>query len=141
MGDEKELHRLNLLFYRCLESLDMARMETLWLHADWVRSVHPGWDVLIGWDAIRGSWERIFESTAWIRVTSTDVKIHVLGETAIVGCCENITTAQGDDLSVAVAVAQATNVWLRTPEGWRMVVHHASPAPMLVTQEFSGTVQ
>jgi hypothetical protein len=23
----------------------------------------------------------------------------------------------------------ATNVYLRTPAGWRMIVHHASPAP------------
>jgi hypothetical protein len=23
----------------------------------------------------------------------------------------------------------ATNVYLRTPTGWRMTVHHASPAP------------
>ena len=25
--------------------------------------------------------------------------------------------------------------------GWRMIHHHASPAPMKVTQPFSGTVQ
>ena len=54
MDDEKELHRLNQLFYRCLETLDMSCMETIWLQEDWVRSVHPGWDVLVGWDAIRG---------------------------------------------------------------------------------------
>jgi hypothetical protein len=23
----------------------------------------------------------------------------------------------------------ATNVYVRTPAGWRMIVHHASPAP------------
>jgi ketosteroid isomerase-like protein len=56
-----------------------------------------------------------------------------------VACSENITTADGEELGVAVA--QATNVFCRTPEGWRMVVHHASPAPMLVTHSFSGTVQ
>lgn len=139
MDDEKELHRLTLLFYRCLETLDLACMETLWLQEDWVRSVHPGWDVLVGWDAIRGSWERIFESTAWIRVQPTDVKIHLMGEAAVVACSENITTSDGDHLGVAVA--QATNVFCRTPAGWRMVVHHASPAPMLVTHSFSGTVQ
>jgi ketosteroid isomerase-like protein len=141
MDDEKELHRLNLLFYRCLETLDMACMESIWLREDWVRSVHPGWDVLVGWDAIRGSWERIFASTAWIRITPTDVKIHVLGDSAVVACTENITTADGDQLGVAVAAAQATSVFVRTPEGWRLVLHHASPAPMLVTHSFSGTVQ
>ena len=139
MGDEKELHRLNLLFYRCLETLDLPCMENVWLQEDWVRCIHPGWDVLVGWDAIRDSWARIFSNTNWIRVAPTDVHIHVLGRTAIVACSENITTSQDGDLDVAVA--QATNIFVTTREGWRMVVHHASPAPVLITQPFSGKVQ
>jgi SnoaL-like protein len=139
MGDEKELHQHNLLFYRCLETLDLACMESLWLQEEWVRCIHPGWDVLVGWEAIRGSWERIFESTNWIRVTPTTVDIHVLGRTGIVACSESITTSQDGDLGVAVA--QATNVFVRTREGWKMIVHHASPAPMLITQPFTGIVQ
>jgi ketosteroid isomerase-like protein len=139
MGDEKDLHQLNLLFYRCLETLDMACMEGLWLQEDWIRCIHPGWDVLVGWDAIRESWEQIFASTNWMRITPTATDIHVLGATAIVACSENITTAQDGDLGVAVA--QATNVFLRTREGWKMIVHHASPAPVLITQPFSGKVQ
>jgi ketosteroid isomerase-like protein len=139
MGDEKELHQLNLLFYRCLETHDMACMETLWLQEDWVRCIHPGWDVLVGWEAIRDSWDRIFSSTTWMRVTPTDVQIQVLGQAAIVTCSENITTSENGALDVAVA--QATNVFVRTEEGWRMIVHHASPAPVLITQPFSGKVQ
>jgi ketosteroid isomerase-like protein len=72
-------------------------------------------------------------------VTPTDVHIHVLGRTAIVACSENITTAEDGDLGVAVA--QATNVFVKTDDGWRMIVHHASPAPVLITQPFSGKVQ
>ena len=139
MGDEKKLHELNMLFYRCLETLDMACMDGLWLHEEWVRCIHPGWDVLEGWEAIRESWEQIFSGTKWIRVAPTAVRIRVLGDVAIVACSENITTTNDGDLGVAVA--QATNVFHRTEEGWRMVVHHASPAPMVITQPFSGTVQ
>jgi ketosteroid isomerase-like protein len=139
MGDEKKLHELNMLFYRCLETLDMACMDGLWLHEEWVRCIHPGWDVLEGWEAIRESWEQIFSGTKWIRVAPTAVRIRVLGDVAIVACSENITTTSDGDLGVAVA--QATNVFHRTEEGWRMVVHHASPAPMVITQPFSGTVQ
>ena len=139
MGDEKELQRLNLLFYRCLETQDLDGMETLWVREDWVRCIHPGRDVLVGWDAIRQSWEQIFAGTNWIRVAPTSVDIHVLGPIAIVACSENITTARDGDLGVAVA--QATNLFLRTGEGWKMVVHHASPAPVVITQPFSGTVQ
>jgi hypothetical protein len=35
--------------------------------------------------------------------------------------------AQGRDSRPAPVVA--TNVYLRTAAGWRMIVHHASPAP------------
>jgi ketosteroid isomerase-like protein len=90
-------------------------------------------------EAVRESWEQIFASTKWIRVAPTAVRIQVLGDVGLVACSENITTTSDGDLGVAVA--QATNVFRRTPEGWRMVVHHASPAPVLITQPFSGTVQ
>jgi hypothetical protein len=34
--------------------------------------------------------------------------------------------------------AIATNVFLRTPSGWRIVVHHASPAPALAIATPAG---
>ena len=84
-------------------------MERLWLHEAWVRCIHPGWDLLVGWEAVRESWEQIFAGTRWIRVTPTSVQIQVLGDVGLVGCAENITaTSDGD---VGVAVAQATNLF------------------------------
>ena len=133
------LREANAAFYRAVEELSLAGMERLWLHESWVRCIHPGWDLLVGWDVIRQSWEQIFSGTSWIRVTPTGVDVQVLGDVGMVGCAENITaTSDGD---VGVAVAQATNLFLRTAEGWRMFHHHSSPAPVRVTQPFSGTVQ
>jgi SnoaL-like protein len=140
VADPREvLRESNAAFYRAVEELDLAAMERLWLHESWVRCIHPGWDLLMGWDRIRQSWEQIFSGTSWIRVTPTGVDVQVLGDVGMVGCAENITaTSDGD---VGVAVAQATNLFLRTAEGWRMFHHHSSPAPVRVTQPFSGTVQ
>jgi hypothetical protein len=139
IDDRQALREANALFYRTLETLDMAGMEALWLHEGFVRSVHPGWDVLVGWDAVRRSFEQIFEGTRWIRVTPTVVEAAVFGDVGIVACAENITNAhQGD---VGLAVAQATNIFQRVGGVWRMIVHHASPAPVHVTQPFSGSVQ
>jgi len=54
-------------------------------------------------------------------------------------CYENITRKVEADVRVSLAVA--TNIYRKTAEGWRMIHHHASPAPVNVTQPFSGTVQ
>jgi ketosteroid isomerase-like protein len=139
MTAHDELRDCNERFYRALETLDLEAMERVWLHEPYVRCIHPGWDVLVGWNAVRESWQRIFEDTPWIRVTATQVGIEIFGDVALVGCAENITT--GNDGDVGVAVAQATNLFKKTPDGWRLFHHHASSAPVHVTQPFSGIVQ
>jgi len=139
MSEVEELRAVNERFYRALEELDLAEMDRLWLHEPWVRCIHPGWDVLVGWDRVRASLEQIFAGTGWMRVTPTECDIHVFGDVGMVACAENITASRNTD--VGVAVAQATNLFRRTPEGWRMFHHHASPAPVHVTQPFSGTIQ
>ena len=78
------------------------------------------------------------ERPAW-RVTATDVSTWRLGELGLVYCAENITAKQEDE--VGVAVTMATNVFRQTGDGWRMILHHASPAPVEVTQSFNGTLQ
>ena len=138
--DEREvLREQNTRFYQAVAELSVEAMDELWLHESWVRCIHPGWDVLIGWEKVRQSFEQIFASTRWLRVVPTSVEIHIIGEVGMVACAENITSASEDD--VGVAVAQATNLFRRTDQGWRLFHHHASPAPVHVTQAFSGTVQ
>ena len=129
----------NATFYQALEGLDLAAMDGVWLHEGWVRCVHPGWDALTGWGAVRRSWERIFQGTEWMRVTPTDVQAQVDGEVGIVCCAENIT-AKGEQ-GVGVASALATNLFRRTADGWRLFHHHASPAPLSVTPSFEGRPQ
>ena len=139
MSEVEELRAVNERFYKALEELDLEQMQRLWLHEPWVRCIHPGWDVLVGWEQVRESLEQIFASAGWMRVTPTECNIHVFGDVGMVACAENITASRDSD--VGVAVAQATNLFRRTPEGWRMFHHHASPAPVRVTQPFSGTIQ
>jgi len=139
MSEVEELRAANERFYKALEELDLEQMQRLWLHEPWVRCIHPGWDVLVGWEQVRESLAQIFASTGWMRVTPTECNVHVFGDVGMVACAENITASRDSD--VGVAVAQATNLFRRTPEGWRMFHHHASPAPVRVTQPFSGTIQ
>ena len=134
-----DLREANELFYRALETLDLAAMDRVWSHEPEVRCIHPGSEALVGWDSVRNAWQQIFANTRWMRVQPTDVRMQVIGEVGLVACAENITATNDDD--VGVAVAQATNVFRHTADGWRMILHHASPAPVTVTQPFSGTVQ
>jgi ketosteroid isomerase-like protein len=138
-GERDMVRRVNERFYHALESLDLEAMSVVWLHDPIVACVHPGWDVLVGWEAVRGSFEQIFASTTWMRVTATAARVEVFGDVGIVCCAENITGKSGDDVNLAVA--QATNLFRRTPGGWKMIHHHASPAPVQVTHPFSGIVQ
>jgi ketosteroid isomerase-like protein len=135
----ESLRETNERFYSALDALDLRAMDALWLHEPWVRCVHPGWDVLVGWELVRQSWQQIFESTRWMRVTATGVEVIAFGDVGLVSCSENITAKNEED--VGLAVARATNIYLRQGEGWRIFHHHSSPAPVQVTQPFSGTVQ
>ena len=137
--DAKALSEANDRFYRALEALDIDAMDKVWLHDGWVRCVHPRWDVLVGWPAVRRSWVQIFASTGWIRVTTTSLAAQLFGNVGVVACSENVSASQGAD--IALAVAQATNLFVKTADGWRLFHHHASPAPVQVTQPFTGAVQ
>src|SRR6266436_3438662 len=69
MSDGAEVEQANARFYQAFETLDLARMELVWSHREHVKCVHPGWPILIGWDAVRSSWASIFENTAEMRFT------------------------------------------------------------------------
>jgi ketosteroid isomerase-like protein len=114
----------NASFYRAFEALDLRAMEDVWAHGDHVKCVHPGWPLLTGWAAVRGSWEAIFANTQEMRFTLTDVRVATAGELAWVTCTENILS--DTDGRVGVTSILATNLFERDAGGWRLVHHHAS---------------
>ena len=114
----------NLGFYEAFGSLDIQRMDSVWEPSDRVLCVHPGWPALTGWEKIRNSWQGIFDNTALMHFNITDAQAIVHGDSAWVSCVENITSVvDGRARSFAV---QATNIFVRSDDGWRMVHHHAS---------------
>jgi ketosteroid isomerase-like protein len=129
----------NQAFYRALTGLDLEGMDALWLHDARVVCIHPGRPALLGWEAVRDSWERIFAATRWMHVEPTNVGVGILGEMAIVTCWENVT-AQADE-GVGIASVQATNLFRRVEGSWRLIVHHASHVPLDATPSFEGEPQ
>jgi uncharacterized protein (TIGR02246 family) len=138
-AEEEAVRAANDGFYAAFGKLDVERMAAVWLHESWVRCIHPTHDLLVGWEEIQSSWAQIFVNATWMRVIPMEVDVRMSGPFALVVCTENITSKREDDVRVSVALA--TNIFKKTEEGWRMVHHHASPAPVKVTQAFSGTVQ
>jgi len=119
-----EVEEANLRFYRAFETLDLAQMDAVWLHTERAQCVHPGWPLIVGWGAIRDSWETIFANTTEMRFTIEDARVAGGLDLAWVTCTENILAdVQG---RVSVTSLLATNIFERAPEGWRMIHHHAS---------------
>lgn len=127
MTDEDKVLAANRRFYAALETLDLDAMDALWLHEEWVGCVHPGWELLTGWEEVRSSWERIFENTRRMQVGVSNVAVCIEGGTAWVNCVEQVTSSF--DAGFSTAWVQATNIYCRRNGEWFLVHHHASPFP------------
>jgi len=114
-------------FYRALNGRDLNDMEGVWSNGGEARCIHPGWDVVVGWQAIRDSWQAIFASSPGLRVDPDEVEVSFHGELAWLQCLERIS--QGAEDEEDGSFARATNLFLRTGAAWRMILHHASPVP------------
>ena len=125
-------------FYRALSDRDLSAMAEIWFPADWAECVHPGGTALRGWDAIRESWRGVFEGDATITITPGDVRVRIVGDVAWASCVERIAAAAGDEIHSSLA--QATNLFVRHDDRWRLVVHHASPVPYMPPTAGSGSL-
>ena len=155
----REVEEVNRALYAAIENGDLDAMGALWAgddDGDPSVCVHPGWDPVHGRARILRSWALVMAGTPYIQFFLTDVRTRVVGDVAVVSCAENILTAVDlagggtADPSEGFAGGQvvATNVFLRTEDGWRAVVHHASPVlarrpgtattPMSTTSDVGG---
>jgi hypothetical protein len=119
--------KANTEFYHAFESLSIEMMDSLWKHDDDVICIHPGWDLFIGWLAIRESWTTIFRNTEMIRFIITNMKIRFLdnrSRMAIVVCQENIESSINGQLGRIGVIA--TNIFERNENHWLLVHHHGS---------------
>lgn len=124
---EDAVRAANNRFYAAFESLDLAEMEAVWAHDEEVECVHPGWDLLLGWDEVRERWARLFANAKRVRIALSSVWVRIEGNVGWVACTEHVTTAFADGFDDAMV--QATNIFVRRDEGWMLVAHHASPLP------------
>jgi ketosteroid isomerase-like protein len=116
-------------FYEALERCDLDGMMAVWAEDEEVLCVHPTGGRLTGQDQVRESWAKMFAAGPRARLQVTQ-QVAIGGMMlAVHSVFENFSlegAAPGDARPLPIV---ATNVYLRTAAGWRMIVHHASPAP------------
>jgi ketosteroid isomerase-like protein len=122
-------------FYQAFEARDIEAMMAAWAEDEDIVCVHPGGPRLVGYEAVRASWEQLFAGDAKLSFKLDEIVVIETVGLALQSAVEHVTLAN-DPKPRGVAVA--TNVFLRTPSGWRMVVHHASPAPAVAVVAPAG---
>jgi ketosteroid isomerase-like protein len=125
-SDIRAIIETNQRFYDAFGALDLDTMETVWENSERALCVHPGWAPLLDWELIRESWERIFDNATLMHFNVRYINAAVQGDCGWVTCVENITSVlqgRASDYSVL-----ATNIFVRSPVGWRVTAHHASPS-------------
>jgi uncharacterized protein (TIGR02246 family) len=111
-------------FYEALQQADLDKLMAVWSEDDEIACVHPGGPRVTGYAAIRASFEAIFANGAVALQPQGVRRLQTLG-CAVHHVVERISIADAQGSRSAWVLA--TNVYVKTALGWRMVVHHASP--------------
>lgn len=121
-------------FYEALYSADLEKLMACWADEDEVVCIHPGGPRLVGRVIIRAAFDALF-SNGSIRVSPESVRKVEAPDSSMHNVRERIEVLTDEGLHHAYVIA--TNVYHKTPQGWRMVLHHASPGADQEVQEIS----
>lgn len=110
-------------FYAAFAMRDIDAMQQLWLQADNTVCVHPGGPLLRGNTEILQSWSEILSNSSKPEISYRQIQRLTAGDLAIHTVEELIRPAESKESPTRVI---ATNVYMNTPDGWRMLAHHAS---------------
>jgi ketosteroid isomerase-like protein len=113
-------------FYEALESADVDAVSDVWLDDDDVCCVHPGGARLVGYSAVRSSLVSLL-SNGPVQIRTVSRKCFESSTVAVTNVIEEVIVAQAGTRQLVHVIA--TNAFAKTPSGWKMVLHHAAPAP------------
>ncbi len=113
-------------FYDALESADIEAVGDVWLDDDEVCCVHPGGARLVGGPAVRSSLAALLTNGP-VQIRTVSRKCFESPTLAVTNVIEEVIVAQGGSRQMVHVIA--TNAFVKTPAGWKMVLHHAAAAP------------
>lgn len=112
-------------FYDALGRADIEALMALWADDEDIVCVHPGAPRLVGYAPIRASWEAIFEHGG-VSIRPLHLRTIQNLMMAVHNVIEEVGRTRNEPRDIHIL---ATNIYIKTPLGWRMVAHHASVAP------------
>jgi ketosteroid isomerase-like protein len=121
------------LFYEGLRNGDVEKVMSCWADEDDIVCIHPGGMRLLGVASIRATFEEMFSNGGALQVTAFNVRRVDAVASAVHHVTEQVDVQT--DRGNLQAYVLATNVYIKTAQGWRMVVHHASPGTEASVQE------
>jgi ketosteroid isomerase-like protein len=117
-------------FYEAFTKGDLDAMMEVWADDDDIYCIHPGGARMSGLVQVRESWRKIFAA-------GQSLRFQLRGQHYVNGMMLSAHSVY-EHINIAGETRPrgpmiATNIYLRTEHGWRMVAHHASPVPAPAT--------
>jgi len=131
--DKDQILEVNTKFYQALGTRDLELMGTVFVHDERAGCMHPGWVMLKGWEAIRQSWENVFDPEDQLEIKLHNLSVEIEGDAAWVTCIQELTYIKRDPVAMNVSVS--TNIFEKNESGWLMVIHQASPMPISAQED------
>ena len=123
--DKEMILATNQAFYDAFGDRDLKVMTSLWWQGSTSLCIHPGGQVILGWEEIKASWNAIFRNTDNLEIDFEIVKAEVDRSLAYVVVREIVLQASSGRRMKAQSLA--TNVFQKMAQKWYLVQHHGSP--------------
>jgi ketosteroid isomerase-like protein len=124
-GQTEAILAANARFYSALSLADVSAMRGMWLRSQQATCLHPGWNLITGYEAILQSWAAIFVNQGPVHIWCSSESVTFESGIAWVTCIEHVdatATPTGAILSV-----QGRNAFYETASGWKVMHHLAEP--------------
>jgi sulfur relay (sulfurtransferase) DsrF/TusC family protein len=127
MSDQTNVLFANDAFYAAFMNHDIEAMSDLWAKDPTISCIHPGWNYLLGRDAVIESWNNILTNYDGPSFTIEGAKANIFKGMAVVICYEVFK----------MATLVATNIFVWEEGVWRIMHHQSSETPPPVLDEIN----